>query len=120
MHGLRENVDLSFLKGRELIQLCVGHYQTIFKFDEDVAISVEGEFRYSDGQDELIWRPEPGSPALAARVTTLLGAIVKNLESNASGTLTLIFSNGRRLIVIDSSKEFESYTITRPGQTIVV
>jgi hypothetical protein len=36
------------------------------------------------------------------------------------GTLTLAFSNQHRLTVLDSSKEYESYDITRPGQTIIV
>jgi hypothetical protein len=31
-----------------------------------------------------------------------------------------VFSNGHRLSILDSSKEYESYDITRPGQTIVV
>jgi hypothetical protein len=120
MHGLKKDIDLSFLNGRELIQLGIGLYQTIFKFDEDVAISVEGEFRYFDGQDEWIWRPEPGSSLLAARTAVLLGATIESFESDANGTLALTFSNRRRLTIMDSSKEYESYDITRPGQTIVV
>ena len=41
-------------------------------------------------------------------------------EGKADGTLTLMFSNGQRLTILDNSKEYESYDITRPGQTIVV
>lgn len=67
MHGLKKDIDLRCLNGREPIQLCIRLYQATFKFDEDLAISVEGEFRYFDGQDEWIWRPEPGSSLLAAR-----------------------------------------------------
>src|SRR5271154_6083289 len=120
MHGLKKDIDLSFLNGRELIQLGIGLYQTIFKFDEDVAISVEGEFRYFDGQDEWIWRPEPGSSQVAARTLALLAATITKIESNEDGTLALTFTNGHRLTMLDSSKEYESYDITRPGQTIVV
>ena len=120
MHGLKTDIDLSFLNGLELIQLCIGLYQTIFKFDEEVAISVEGEFRYFDGQDEWTWRPEPGSPILASRTATLLGATIVGFESNPDGTLILTFSNRCRLTVMDSSRDYESYDITRPGQTIVI
>jgi hypothetical protein len=116
----KRDIDLSFLNGRELIQLCIGLYQTIFKFDEDVAISVEGGFRYFDGQDESIWRPGPGSSSRAARTAVLLGAKIENFESDASGTLSLTFSDGRRLTIIGSNNGYESYDITRPGQTIVV
>jgi hypothetical protein len=120
MHGLKKDIDLNFLNGRELIQLCIGLYQTIFKFDEDVAISVEGEFRYFDGQDEWTWRPEPGSSLLAARTVALLGATIESLASEENGMLALTFSNRSRLTIVDSSKDYESYDITRPGQTIVV
>ena len=120
MHGLKKAIDLSFLNGRELIQVAVGLYHTIFKFEEDVAISVEGEFRYFDGQTEWLWRPEPGSSLIAARTVALLGATIESFESNADGTLALTFSNGQRLTLADSSREYESYQITRPGETIVV
>jgi len=120
MYGLKKQIDLTFLNGRELIQLAVGLYQVIFRFDEDVAVSVEGEFRYFDGQAEWIWRPEPGSSLIAARTVALLGATIESLESNANGTLALTFSCGHRLTLADSSREYESYQITRPGETIVV
>jgi hypothetical protein len=50
MYGLKKEMDLSFLNGRELIQIAVGLYHISFRFDEDVAISVEGEFRYFNGR----------------------------------------------------------------------
>jgi hypothetical protein len=120
MQELKRDIDLSFLNGSELIQLCIGLYQTVFKFDGDLAISVEGEFRYFDGQDETIRRPEPGSSALAARTAVLLGARIVNFESDASSTLSLMVSDGRRLAIMGSKNGYESYDITRPGQTIVV
>jgi hypothetical protein len=120
MYGLKKEIDLSFLTGRELIQLSIGVYQVQFGFDEDVRISVESEFRYFDGQAEWIWRPEPGSSSIAARAVALLAATIESFGSNIDGTLTLAFSNQHRLTILDSSKEYESYDITRPGQTIIV
>lgn len=120
MYGLKKEIDLNFLTGRELIQLSIGVYQVQFGFDEDVRISVESEFRYFDGQAEWIWRPEPGSSSVAARAVVLLGATIESIESKMDGTLTLAFSNQHRLAILDSSKEHESYDITRPGQTIIV
>ncbi len=120
MYGLKKEIDLSFLAGRELIQLAIGVYQVQFGFDEDVRISVESEFRYFDGQAEWIWRPESGSSSIAARAVALLGATIESFGSNIDGTLTLAFSNQHRLTILDSSKEYESYDITRPGQTIIV
>jgi hypothetical protein len=120
MYELKRELDLSFLTGCELIQLAIGVYQVQFSFDEDVRISVESEFRYFDLQAEWIWQPEPGASSIAARATALLEATIESFGSNIDGTLTLAFSNQHRLTILDSSKEYESYDISRPGQTIIV
>ena len=120
MYGLSKEIDLSFLNGREVVQVAIGLYQIQFGFDEDVRIAVEGQFAYFDGQEEWIWRPEPGAAQLAARTIALLGATVQTFAAQEDGTLTLNFSNGHRLTIVDNSKEYESYDITRPGQTIIV
>ncbi len=120
MHGLKKEIDLRFLIGRELIQVVIGLYQASFRFDKDIAISVEGEFIYFDGQAEWTWRSDADAAQIAARTVSLLGATIQSFDGQENGTLSLVFSNGQRLTVLDSSKEYESYDITRPGQTIVV
>jgi hypothetical protein len=120
VYGLSKDIDLSFLIGRELRQVAIGLYQIIFGFDEEVRISVESEFKFFDGQRESIWKPRVGAPQIAAQTLCLLGDRVDRYEARADGTLSLAFTNGCRLTVLDSSKEFQSYDITRPGQTIVV
>jgi Family of unknown function (DUF6188) len=120
MYGLKKEIDLSFLTVRELIQVAIGSLQVQFRFDEDVAVSVEAEFRYFDGLQEWIWGQEPSSPHVAARAVAMLGASITSFESSESGTLALTFSNGHRLTIMDSFKEYESYDITRPGHTIIV
>ena len=81
---------------------------------------MEAEFRYFDGQDEWIWRQEPSSTQVAARTVAMLGARITSFQSNENGTLALTLSNGHRVTILDSSKEYESYDITRPGETIIV
>jgi hypothetical protein len=120
MYGLGKDIDLSFLNARELIQVAIGVYQVQFGFDEDVIIYVESQFNYFDGQEEWIWKPEPGAAQIAARTVALLGTTIKDFERNADGTLALSFSSGHRLTLTDSSREYESYQITLPGRTIVV
>ncbi len=120
MYGLKRDIDLSFLNDREVCQVAAGVYQVTFGFDEDVAISVQGQFSYFDGTNESVWQPDPGYAQIAAKTVALLGATIESVESHENGTLGLTFSNGHRLTIRDSSKEYESYDITRPGQTIVV
>jgi hypothetical protein len=120
MYGLSKDLDLNFLNGREVVQVDIGVYQIQFAFDEDVIIYVESQFNYFDGQEEWIWKPEPGAAQIAARTVSLLSATIQNFDRQGNGTLILTFSNGGRLTILDSSPECESYQITRPGQTIVV
>ena len=119
MYGLDMTMDLSFLVGREAIQIAIGQYQVIFNFDEDVRISVESEFRHisSDG-DISNWHPR--APHTAAATLRLLGAKIEKVSGHKDGTLKLTFSGGDTLTILDSSKEYQSYDITCPGRTIVV
>jgi hypothetical protein len=67
---------------------------------------VEAEFSYFDGQDEWIWQQEPSLPEIAARAVAMLGASITSFEINENGTLALAFSNGHRLTIFDSFKEY--------------
>lgn len=120
MHGLGKDIDLSFLNGRQVELVAIGTYQIVFGLDDEVRISVYSEFNYFDGQNEWTWKPEPAAAQVAARTVSLLGSSIVSFEGRTDGTLSLTFSNGQRLTLLDSSKEFDSYDITRPGQTIVV
>lgn len=120
MHGLGKDIDLSFLNGRQVELVAIGAYQIVFGLDEEVRISVYSEFNYFDGRDEWTWKAEPAAAQVAARTVSLLGSSIASFEGRIDGTLSLTFSNGQRLTLLDSSKEFDSYDITRPGQTIVV
>jgi Family of unknown function (DUF6188) len=120
LYGLSKDIDLSFLVGRQVEQVAISAYQVQFRFDEDVTISVESHFRYFDGQQEWIWKPEPGAAHAAGRTASLLTATIERFEVQENSALFLVFSNGHRLSIFDSSKEYQSYDITRPGQTIIV
>jgi hypothetical protein len=118
MYGLDTTIDLSFLMGRELIQIAIGIHQVIFVFDHSTSLAVESEFSLTWREGASIWRA--GMPTAAAPALRLLGAAVDGVRGQEDGTLEIEFSGGNSLKVLDNKKEFESYTITRPGQTIVV
>ena len=120
MYGLKTDIDLSILNGRELSQIAISLYQAIFRFDLDVAISVESTFVYFNGEHEWTWRHEENSCFIAARTVALLCSKIESFERNTDGTLALTFSNGHRLTMLDDSKQFESYDITWPGHNVVV
>jgi len=45
---------------------------------------------------------------------------VEEVQGREDGTLRLGFSNGDCLLILDASTEYESYQISRRGETIVV
>jgi hypothetical protein len=118
VYGLPKDIDLTFLIGREVTQVAIGVYQVQFHFDEDVCISVESSFTYSDSQQEWTWRE--GLVLIAAHTAALLSAKIESFNAQQDGTISMVFSNGHRLTIFDSSKNYESYSITRPRVNIIV
>ena len=96
----------------------MGRFQIIFAFDGEVTISVESRYEYRANGTCEVWAPE--NIQGAAAVLNLLGATVKHVHGAEDGTLILDFVTGQRLVIVDSSDKYESYQITRPGETIVV
>src|ERR1700744_6267920 len=118
MRELCSDLDLDFLIDRCVQQVAIGLYEVVFVFDKDVRVTVYQEFRYFDGQAEWIWRPEIGSSLMAAPTLALLGYSIEGIERNANRALTLVFANKGRLTVMYLNSEYQSYDITRPGETI--
>jgi hypothetical protein len=106
MYGLKENLDLSFLKGREVIQVAIGIHQVTFAFDEGVTISVEGQFEYVSVSGSVEW--QPGASHLACNAVGLLSSKVQTVNSQADGMIELCFSNGNRLVLRDVNRNHES------------
>jgi hypothetical protein len=118
MYGLNKDVDVSFLLNRELIQLCIGLYQAILRFDDAVDITLDCEFHLNPGL-------EVGTAKDPARMrfldlASLLGSPVSEVRNPGDGTLCLQFSNGSTLEIVDSNPNHESFTITTRNQLIVV
>ena len=119
MYGLKKEIDLSFLVGRELEQVAVGLYQVQFHFDKSVSIGVSSRFTVWDSADRVTeWSPQ--NPRLAAPTFDCLHHSINSVITEENGTLTLGFSNGAHIVIFDNDPAYESYTITAPGLTIVV
>jgi Family of unknown function (DUF6188) len=117
MYGLTAEIDLSFLVGGELQQVAVGQHEVILHFFKGISITVQSDLRLSEGDDQ--GDRLSGAPSQGVVLIGLLASSVVR-ASGADGTLTMEFSDGSTLAVYDSSPNFESYTITYDGGTIVV
>ena len=101
-----------------MVQLAIGSYQVIFGFDEQGAVSVEGQFVYISSSEVVEWRP--GEIYAAAKAVSLLGHRVASAQQTAEGDLRILFTNGDILAIAKVSGGFESYQVTGKGATIVV
>lgn len=114
--GLPKDFDGSFFVGRSLLQVCIGLHEVIFKFDEDVEVTVESEFKVAAGGDGKVFT----SPIEGGRASlVLLQEAVLQVRGVQDGTLTLTFPSGV-LELYDTSPHYESYQIRDGDQHYVV
>jgi hypothetical protein len=118
MYGLPGNLELDFFRRKTLLQICIGRNDAIFNFDQSVSITVTSSVQLTspDGNRERF----ENFPKAACALAGLANQIVLSARGNASGTLTLEFSDGSQLEIFDDSREFESYTIRNGEQLIIV
>jgi hypothetical protein len=126
MYGILADTDLSFLRGKTLIQVCFGPHDLQLRFAEDAHVSIESSVGYgvADGDyEQRTIGEEPGVSNVLEDPCFLLHLLMKSVEAvswTAEGTITLNFDGGFRLQIYDDSKQFESYNIGNGDQLIVV
>jgi len=118
MYGLPKNVDLAFLKGKELLQVCLGENEVIMNFFEATSITIQTTI-YHYEEDRLVG-VFGNAPASAATVVRFLGHTIADFQTSEDGTLRLKFSNGESLEIRDEDKHYECYLIGHQGKMVVV
>lgn len=119
MYGLEKSVKLDFLHGRELIQVAIGSHQVILIFDLDATVTIEGLCELSAGRDSAL-KIHAETPEETSQLTQLLNCKISNAINNGDGSITLEFTKGLTLRLIDSNKNFESYQINAPSAESVI
>ena len=118
MYGLPKDIDLGFLVGAKLLQVCVGENEVIANFDPAVSVMIASAVRLHPADDLL--RTLEDSKAIGSALLPLLGAAVRDASGTPDGTLHLVWENGTIVDILDSWAEFESYTIRNGDDLIVV
>ncbi|QDU26810.1 hypothetical protein ETAA8_18930 [Anatilimnocola aggregata] len=120
MYGVPADLDLSFLIGGELSQVCIGTYQFQFHFTPTGTISVTARWDLRSETGQLVdthsgeFDPDRG-PFHFQRI---IGQRVVAITIAAPQSLTIRFANGLGLTVFDDNPHFESFQID-PGNIIV-
>jgi hypothetical protein len=109
--------DLSFFKGTTLVQICLGSNDLGLNFDiPSIQIMMQSEFGMRVvGQDTALHDLTEGQ-----LLRSFLDREVSAASWGEMGTLVLTFARGDQVLIFDDSNQFESYTINRSGQIIVV
>jgi hypothetical protein len=114
MYGLKPD-DLTYVKQQlhraEVIQVCVGKHDLQFHFHPQGDVSVQGrcELIDSTGQTVDVW--EDGSRSAEFKFLDLLGHSVGAMEIEKPKSLKLVFDHGYALRIIDSSEQYESFSV---------
>lgn len=117
MYGVPENLDLTFLHGREVVQIRLGLYQIQLHFHPDATIAVEGEWELFDAEGRELDRME--SPRTKPfQLHRLLGKLVAGSEVSPPLWFALRFEGGELLRVYDRETQYESFSI-QPGNIFV-
>jgi hypothetical protein len=118
MYGVPADLNLAFLHGTELVQVCLGQHQVQFHFHPAGTISVEGGWELLDAFGTRIDSSQGGPERPPHQLHRLLGRRVVVSEVAAPRWFALQFDGGEVLRIFDDSEHFESFSI-QPGNTIV-
>ena len=118
MYGLPDNINLDFLKGKELLQVCVGFNDLILNFDENIVLSITSKCRYECSVKSMDIDNYTSSASL---ICSMLGKKIIDASSKDGKHLVVKFDNECQLIIYDDSEYYESYLIKgSPNGDIVV
>ena len=125
MYGLSSDIDLTFLRGLNLIKVCVSPARVQFHFCQpgsttsDTGISVDINYRHRHGDKEYEW--SPGIPlSNSCSVLLLIGASIADLQGDSDGTLLLRFTNGDSLTLYDETTMYEAYHIWHGTDPLII
>jgi len=115
MYGIPADLDLTFLNGAELIQVCLGCHQVQFHFHPAGSISVHGGWELRDEAGVLLDQSQDGPDRPPYQLHRLLGRAIVGTDVSAPKSFALRFAGGDTLRMFDDSGEFESFEIQPTG-----
>jgi hypothetical protein len=118
MYGVPADLDLGFLRGAEVVQVCLGLWQVQFHFHPVGSIFVVGRWELVDATGVELDRSYDSSDRPPYQLHRLLGSSVEGTEVTPPDCFALRFAGGDVLRVFDSSDQFESFEIYPSGVVV--
>ena len=118
MYKLPKDIDLSFLKEKELLSVSIAFNSLVLNFDDSIRMTINSKCTYKMGAETSIIEDYPKEASLICK---LLGKKIVNVNGDETGTLVLFFDGGEVFSVYDDSEHYESYFIKgSPNGDIIV
>jgi hypothetical protein len=118
MSGIPADLDLSFLRGAEVVQVCLGVWQVQVHFEPPASLAVEGDWELTDAGGQVIDRSSDTVRERPFHLHLLLQHVVVAAEVSAPLSFALRFTGGLVLRVFVSGRGGESFSI-QPGNIFV-
>ena len=119
MYGIPDDIDWSFLVGAKVEQVAIGEYDLQIRFFKNICISTQSRFDHL--VDGKCLSTSSNFPKRATTLVSLLGKVVEKVSvEEDKKALILSLSNQEVIKVYDDNQHYESFTVTYPGNTIVV
>jgi hypothetical protein len=118
MYRFGDGSQLNSLVGQDVLQVCLGEFETQVVFSE-ARLSMEGGYVHripAEKRENRQTRSSSGPNELYR----LVGKSVANAKVLSPESGELVFSNGDTLTLIDDSDQYESFVLTLPDKIIVV
>ncbi len=113
-----EAIDLNWIIGKELLQVCIGLYQVILRFTHQLSITIECQ--YSLSTQEAVVEASGDNPEISKDLVCLLGCSIYSCHQHENGEFVLDFSNGYSLKLLPETTGTESFSITDEKFEILV
>jgi hypothetical protein len=112
--------DLAILKDAELTNVTVWKYGVTLSFNDDpLTITVENNAEFqAQGRTEIF--NQEIIIGFGARMLSLIGRRVSDMQATEDKTITLSFDDGARLVLRPDDSGYESYTVNLPNGSIFV
>jgi hypothetical protein len=110
MYGVPADLNLSQFHGATLLQIAAGPHDLQLRFAPPLEIAIEGRW-------ELCYPAGETTESLDG-LRTIAGRKVVATQVHAPEYIALVFDGGARLVIYDSSTNYESFSI-QPGNVVV-
>ncbi|HUC60927.1 MAG TPA: hypothetical protein VMF53_03140 [Alphaproteobacteria bacterium] len=119
--GFKQRDEYDFFKGASLGSIFIGPYDVQFRFDRNIMVALTSEFdHYDPTTGTKTTYDANGSRKLIMTAQAVIGHKVRDVQVVSDDELKLIFDNDHSISLIRRRNGYESMTISRRPDPLIV